>query len=117
MSSNTNALGYPKLQTKTPVPSDIEISQQIVKEVGPLSMEEVARQLRIILCHGCSMYESLSLFLTHTHTLVESFSLLVMLLPRSLYVPQTRSGPDPRRNHSVGHCQSQSTTRGIRPPS
>jgi hypothetical protein len=59
-SSNNNALGHPKLQTKTPVPSDIEISQQIVKEVGLLSMEEVARQLRIIIIWHFS--------LSHTHT-------------------------------------------------
>jgi hypothetical protein len=41
-----NALGYPLLQTQSPVPSDIAISQQIVKEVGLLSLEDVARQLR-----------------------------------------------------------------------
>jgi formate--tetrahydrofolate ligase len=47
-SSNTegdlNALGYPKLKTKTPVPSDIEVSQQIVKEVGLLDILEVGKQ-------------------------------------------------------------------------
>eukprot|EP00547_Thalassionema_nitzschioides_P000505 CAMPEP_0194207234 /NCGR_PEP_ID=MMETSP0156-20130528/6033_1 /TAXON_ID=33649 /ORGANISM="Thalassionema nitzschioides, Strain L26-B" /LENGTH=659 /DNA_ID=CAMNT_0038933947 /DNA_START=44 /DNA_END=2023 /DNA_ORIENTATION=+ len=40
-----NALGYPVLQCKTPVPSDIEISQQIVKEVGLLPIEDVAKQI------------------------------------------------------------------------
>ena len=39
-----NALGYPKLQTKTPVPSDIEVSQQIVKDVGLLDITEVGKQ-------------------------------------------------------------------------
>ena len=40
-----NALGYPKLPVKTPVPSDIEISQQIVREVGLLPTSEIAKQL------------------------------------------------------------------------
>eukprot|EP00529_Nitzschia_sp_RCC80_P016479 CAMPEP_0113518214 /NCGR_PEP_ID=MMETSP0014_2-20120614/42735_1 /TAXON_ID=2857 /ORGANISM="Nitzschia sp." /LENGTH=658 /DNA_ID=CAMNT_0000415587 /DNA_START=96 /DNA_END=2072 /DNA_ORIENTATION=- /assembly_acc=CAM_ASM_000159 len=40
-----NALGYPKLQTKTPVPSDIEVSQQIVKDVGLLDVTEVGKQV------------------------------------------------------------------------
>jgi hypothetical protein len=39
-----NALGHPKLKVKTPVPSDIEISQQIVKEVGLLPIIEVGKQ-------------------------------------------------------------------------
>jgi hypothetical protein len=39
-----NALGYDMLQPKTPVPSDIEVSQSIVKEVGLLSMKELAKQ-------------------------------------------------------------------------
>ncbi len=39
-----NALGYPKLVVKSPVPSDIEISQQIVKEVGLLAITEVGKQ-------------------------------------------------------------------------
>jgi formate--tetrahydrofolate ligase len=39
-----NALGYPKLRVKTPVPSDIEVSQQIVKEVGLLPITEVGKQ-------------------------------------------------------------------------
>jgi len=42
--SDKNALGYDKLACKTPVPSDIEISQQIVKEVGLLPISEVAKQ-------------------------------------------------------------------------
>ena len=42
--SELNALGYPKLVCKTPVPSDIEVSQQIVKEVGLLPIVEVAKQ-------------------------------------------------------------------------
>lgn len=43
--TETNALGYPKLVPKTPVPSDIEVSQQIVKEVGLLSIVEVGQQV------------------------------------------------------------------------
>jgi hypothetical protein len=39
-----NALGYPKLACRVPVPSDIEVSQQIVKEVGLLPVMEVGRQ-------------------------------------------------------------------------
>lgn len=38
-----NALGYPVLQPKNPVPSDIEVSQSIVKD-GLLPMEEVGKQ-------------------------------------------------------------------------
>lgn len=41
---NLNALGYPKLACKTPVPSDIEVSQQIVKEVGLLRISDVGAQ-------------------------------------------------------------------------
>lgn len=43
-SEELNALGYPKLVTKTPVPSDIEVSKQIVKEVGLLKISEVGEQ-------------------------------------------------------------------------
>ena len=43
-SEETNALGYAKLPCKTPVPSDIEVSQQIVKEVGLLPIQEVGHQ-------------------------------------------------------------------------
>jgi hypothetical protein len=39
-----NALGYPLLQCKTPVPSDIQISQDIVKDVGLLSIADLAKQ-------------------------------------------------------------------------
>jgi hypothetical protein len=42
--ASLNALGYPTLQPKTPVPTDIEISQQIVREVGLLPVTEVAKQ-------------------------------------------------------------------------
>lgn len=38
-------MGYPKLACRTPVPSDIEVSQQIVKEVGLLSIRDVGRQV------------------------------------------------------------------------
>mgnify|MGYP005846846047 CR=1 FL=1 len=40
-----NALGYPKLVPKTPVPSDIDVSQQIVKEVGLAPIMEIASQV------------------------------------------------------------------------
>jgi formate--tetrahydrofolate ligase len=43
-SEELNALGYPKLQAKNPVPSDIEVSQQIVKEVGLLPIVDVGKQ-------------------------------------------------------------------------
>jgi len=43
--NNNNALGYPKLSCSNPVPSDIEVSQQIVKEVGLLSIAEVGYQV------------------------------------------------------------------------
>ena len=43
--SETNALGYPKLAPSDPVPSDIEVSQQIVKEVGLLPVLDVAKQV------------------------------------------------------------------------
>ena len=43
--SDTNALGYPNLVPKNPVPSDIEVSQDIVKNVGLLSMNELAQQV------------------------------------------------------------------------
>ena len=44
MTSNMNALGYPKLQAQTPVPSDIEISQSIVNNVGLLPLPDLAKQ-------------------------------------------------------------------------
>lgn len=40
----SNALGYPLLQCKDPVPSDIQVSQDIVKEVGLLSIADLAKQ-------------------------------------------------------------------------
>lgn len=43
--ANTNALGYPLLQCKNPVPSDIQVSQDIVKEVGLLSIADLAKQI------------------------------------------------------------------------
>lgn len=45
MAEDKNALGYPKLQVKEPVPSDIDVSQQIVKEVGLLPVLDVAKQV------------------------------------------------------------------------
>lgn len=39
-----NSLGYPVLQPVTPVPSDITISQQIVRDVGLLPIQDVAKQ-------------------------------------------------------------------------
>jgi len=43
--NNNNASGNPKLVPKTPVPSDIEISQDIVNDVGLLSISELAKQI------------------------------------------------------------------------
>jgi len=40
----TDALGNPKLKPKCPVPSDIQISQDIVQEVGLLPIETVAKE-------------------------------------------------------------------------
>ena len=42
--TTTNALGYPLLQPKFPVPSDIQVSMDIVNDVGLLSMAELADQ-------------------------------------------------------------------------
>jgi len=39
-----NILGHPKLVPKNPVPSDIGISMDIVKEVGLLPIEDVAKE-------------------------------------------------------------------------
>jgi len=44
--SNLNALGYPKLRPASKVPSDIEISQSIVNDVGLLPVHDLAKQLR-----------------------------------------------------------------------
>mmetsp|Transcript_9246 Transcript_9246/g.22623 ORF Transcript_9246/g.22623 Transcript_9246/m.22623 type:complete len:653 (+) Transcript_9246:1691-3649(+) len=43
--SETNALGFAKLEPKTPVPSDIEVSQSIVGSVGLLPLPDLAKQL------------------------------------------------------------------------
>jgi len=48
MSEEMNALGYPMLKPKSPIPSDIEISQSIVKEVGLLPIPEVAKQYVVV---------------------------------------------------------------------
>ncbi len=42
--SETNAIGYPSLKPKTPVPSDIQISHDIVKEVGLLPVDQLAAE-------------------------------------------------------------------------
>lgn len=44
MTEGTNILGYPILKPKTPVPSDIQVSQDIVKEVGLLPIDVLARE-------------------------------------------------------------------------
>lgn len=46
--TNTNALGYPVLQPRQPVPSDIAISHQIVHEVGLLDLNEVGKQVGLL---------------------------------------------------------------------
>jgi hypothetical protein len=51
-----NALGYDLLQPQTPVPTDIQISQQIVKEVGLLSMQDLAKQLSIVSFRFCHLF-------------------------------------------------------------
>jgi len=40
----TDCWGQPKLVPKSPVPSDIEVSQDVVKGVGLLSIEELAEK-------------------------------------------------------------------------
>lgn len=40
-----NALGHPRLQPKTPVPSDIEISHSIVNDVGLLPISDLSADL------------------------------------------------------------------------
>jgi hypothetical protein len=47
-SSSTTTEKYPKLKPKTPVPSDIQISQDIVKEVGLLPTEDLAKDAGIL---------------------------------------------------------------------
>mmetsp|Transcript_21507 Transcript_21507/g.32002 ORF Transcript_21507/g.32002 Transcript_21507/m.32002 type:complete len:656 (-) Transcript_21507:304-2271(-) len=39
-----NALGHPKLKPRTPVPSDIEVSQDIVRTVGLLPVTDLAKE-------------------------------------------------------------------------
>ena len=66
-SSSLNALGHPALQPKTPVPSDIQVSMDIVKDIGLLSMEELAEQYVAL---SILNYELLSLYIyTATHLL------------------------------------------------
>lgn len=47
-SNEINALGYPVLKPKTPVPSDIEVSQSIVREVGLLPITDVGKQYVVL---------------------------------------------------------------------
>jgi hypothetical protein len=49
-SSTVNALGYPVLEPAAPVPSDIEISQQICRNVGLLPIMDIAKQYVVVLC-------------------------------------------------------------------
>ena len=53
-----NALGHPALKPKSPVPSDIEISQDIVRSVGLAEISEVAKQYVVLrtLSFACSVY-------------------------------------------------------------
>ena len=44
MTEAKNVLGHPTLEPKNPVPSDIDISMDIVKEVGLLPIEDVAKE-------------------------------------------------------------------------
>jgi formate--tetrahydrofolate ligase len=46
--ADTCARGHPVLRPKFPVPSDIEVSQSIVRDVGLLPIEEVAREAGIL---------------------------------------------------------------------
>lgn len=48
LSHSSSEEKYPVLKPKTPVPSDIQISQDIVKEVGLLSTEELAKDAGIL---------------------------------------------------------------------
>jgi formyltetrahydrofolate synthetase len=43
--AETNAMGHPKLQPKFPVPSDIEVSQDIVASPGLLPIADVAKEI------------------------------------------------------------------------
>ena len=42
--SETNIIGHPTLKPKIPVPSDIQVSQDIVKEVGLLDIDALAKE-------------------------------------------------------------------------
>jgi len=42
--TETNAIGHPILKPKTPVPSDIQVSKDIVKEVGLLDIATLAKE-------------------------------------------------------------------------
>ena len=42
--SETNIIGHPTLKPKSPVPSDIQVSQDIVKEVGLLDIDALAKE-------------------------------------------------------------------------
>jgi len=44
----TNASGHPKLKPKVPVPSDIQISQDVVNEIGLLPIEAVAKEAGVL---------------------------------------------------------------------
>lgn len=46
--TETNALGHPVLKPKTPVPSDIEVSKDIVKEVGLADISQLAKEAGIL---------------------------------------------------------------------
>mmetsp|Transcript_8919 Transcript_8919/g.13305 ORF Transcript_8919/g.13305 Transcript_8919/m.13305 type:complete len:656 (+) Transcript_8919:72-2039(+) len=43
MAEETNVIGHPVLKPKTPVPSDIQVSQDIVKNVGLLPIDQLAK--------------------------------------------------------------------------
>ena len=47
-SSNIKRKSHPTLHPKTPVPSDIEVSQQIVSEVGLLPIADVATEAGLL---------------------------------------------------------------------
>jgi Formate--tetrahydrofolate ligase len=69
--TNLNALGYPKLVTQTPVPSDIEISQYLVKSVGILPVRELAKQyVCVSLKHLCRHPAQLLLLIVVPHSLL-----------------------------------------------
>jgi hypothetical protein len=69
--ANSNALGYPLLKCKDPVPSDIQVSQDIVKDVGLLSIADLAKQ-----------YVHLSSFIVHRSLFVrmKNTEILVYLI-------------------------------------